>query len=593
MKRLYYGVLLVLSSITSFNCQKEISYALNGPGGQNDNGSASPLIATLQGNIIDESGAPAPGVTIRVGTKTAVTDDRGFFRILQAALDKNAAMVTAEKPGYFKAFRSFTATSGANHVMIKLVKRQSPGSVDAGSGGSVSLANGAKVALPANAVIKTTGGAYTGTVTVYAAYIDPTAHDIVQSIPGSLIADNKDNERVILSSFGMMAVELESANGEKLQVAPGMAATLTMPIPSSIQASAPASIPLWYIDEQKGIWKEEGMAVKNGNYYSGEVKHFSFWNCDIPFPAVRLSLRLETGKGVALANASVRLTGKVAGSVSQAYSYTDSLGQVSGFVPANEQLLLEVLDPCNNPVYNKKIGPLNANADLGNIVINNLSLPALVTIEGELKDCNNQPVTNGYAIVNCDNVSRYVSANGEGKFATSFVRCSGAASTCEITGVDNKTQQQGGATVINILPVTNAGTISACGISSYQFINYTIDGTDYSMNSAANDSLMAFTTETQSSPPLSTWFSGMKIAGNDYISLSFAHDAKSGTYPVTSFSVKSADSVVMLQPFNVVLTSYPAAAGAFYEGTFSGKFRGMSSPLPVRNVNGSFRLRRW
>ena len=41
-------------------------------------------------------------------------------------------------------------------------------------------------------------------------------------------------------------------------------------------------MPLWYFDEQKGMWVEEGVATKQGNQYVGTVNHFTDWNCDIP-----------------------------------------------------------------------------------------------------------------------------------------------------------------------------------------------------------------------------------------------------------------------------------------------------------------------
>ena len=113
MKNFFYAFLLIFITLITFNCQKEISYDI--PGGNNSGN--SPLIAALQGNIIDENGQPAAGVTIRVGSKTAMTNAKGYFRIMGATLDRNASHVTAEKPGYFVAHRSFCATEGVNQVI--------------------------------------------------------------------------------------------------------------------------------------------------------------------------------------------------------------------------------------------------------------------------------------------------------------------------------------------------------------------------------------------------------------------------------------------------------------------------------------------
>lgn len=478
--------------------------------------------------------------------------------------------------------------------MIKLIKKGVAGIVNAATGGSVTLSNGSAIALPANAVVKVTGGsAYSGIINVYATYIDPTGDNIAQLVPGSFMADDRNNQRVVLSSYGMLAVELESAAGEKLQIAPGSAATLTNAIPSSVQSSAPATIALWYVDEKTGIWREEGIAVKNGNNYIGEVKHFSFWNWDVPMAAVTLSVTLKTGKAVPLANAVVKLASIVSGSPSQVYGYTDSLGQVSGFIPANQPIVLEVLDPCNNVIYIRNIGSLSQDTDLGIITINNSGSSSLVTIEGQLKSCSNLPVTDGYAIINYDNTSRYVSVNDKGEFATSFLRCSGGSPACEVLGVDASTQQQG--SIINVLvtsPITNAGNISACGTSALQFINYTIDGTNYSISSAVNDSLGAYTYETQITPPLATDIQGSNMSGSDNIWLYFEHTASAATYDVADFNVAKFDSIALVRPFTVTISNHPTGTGGFYEGSFSGQFMELGAPVPIHNVNGTFRVRR-
>jgi len=134
------------------------------------------------------------------------------------------------------------------------------------------------------------------------------------------MADDKNKKRVILKSYGMLAVELESSSGERLQIADGKTARITIPIPTSIQSPAPASISLWYVDEKTGIWKEEGDALKTGTGYVGDVKHFTFWNCDVGSPAVKLSLTIQTPDGLPLAYSAVTLK-----------SLDSSYGHVDGF----------------------------------------------------------------------------------------------------------------------------------------------------------------------------------------------------------------------------------------------------------------------
>ncbi len=573
------------------SCQKELKFTgtpdpvVNLP---------EPITTTVQGNIYDETGMPASGVNIAAGTKTTTTNSSGYFRITDASLDKTSALVTAEKNGYYTAYRVFSATAGVNQVVIKLIKKTLAGTVSAATGGDVTLANGTKINLKAGGVVTAAGGAaYTGNVNVYAAYIDPTASDIDEIIPGSFLANDKNNNRVTLSSYGMVAVELEADNGNKLQIKSGTSATLTLPIPASIQASAPATIALWSVDETTGVWKEEGSATKQGDKYVGDVSHFSFWNCDIGIPAIKLSLTIKNPNGVAITHAHVRIKRTTANGVSQTGGWTDSLGQVSGLVPANESLVLQIVDNCNNVIYTQNIGPFTANTNLGVITITPIA-NSMVIVTGKLISCSGAAVTNGFAIIKVDNIVRNVRADSLGNFSATFLQCSTSPSSYSILGVDAIALQQGNTLTGTLTsPTTNTGNVLACGNSAAQFLNYTLDGTNYSMVPPA-DTLNAFTRQVQGSTNWQTVVnSGLNTASTPgQLFFNFVHATKApGSYPIGDLQVRNfKHGNTVIAPFNVNLTVFPQNIGEFYEGNFNGQFK--DSFNVTHNLSSTFRIRR-
>ena len=585
MRSIKHFFVLAIASLLFYQCQKEVSYI-----GSGDPGQAvfpDPLQANLQGNILDENGQPAANVTVKVGAKTSVTDSKGYFRINGASLDKNAALVTAEKTGYFTAYRSFSATSGTNQVVIKLTKKNAGGTIDASNGGDVSLSNGTKISLPANGIVKASDNSnYTGTVTVYAAYIDPTAADILDRVPGSFMANDKEGKRVLLSSYGMMAVELQSPAGEKLQVKSGNTATLTSPIPSAAQASAPATISLWYVDETTGLWKEEGTATKQGSSYVGTVKHFTYWNCDIPVQTITLTARFVTAKDQPLINASISIKPTSGNFYGSAHGYTDSLGQIKGPVPANSNLVLEVMSQCGTAIYSQNIGPYNTNTDLGTITIP-ASTPSMLTVQGKLTNCAGATVTKGYAIIDVNNWVHYAKVDANGMFSTNYVLCGATVGTVQVLGVDETAQQQGTVKSFNTTaPTTDVGTISACGTSSAQFLNYQIDANSYSISET--DSLTAFT---QTQTASITYIDGTQIGTSNNLSFKFSHTTNTaGTYPLSNMTTQNFGNLTIVQPFNVTVTNFPQSAGGFYEGSFSGQFKDASNV--THTISCTFRVRR-
>jgi hypothetical protein len=590
MRRFQGVFLLLVASLFMVQCQRELSHI-----GQPDPGVIlpQPVTATLQGNIVNEMGQPEAGVQIRIGNKSATTNASGYFRIADASLDKISAVVTAEKAGYFKAYRTFSATSGTNQIAIKLIKKEVAGTVNGAAGGDATLSNGAKVNLKAGGVINAaTGALYSGTVNVYASYIDPSSADIAETVPGSFMAVNKNNQRVTLASFGMIAVELEGASGEKLQIKSGSTATLTMPIPSVTQSSAPATIALWYVDEQTGLWKEQGSAEKQGSNYVGDVTHFSYWNCDIGMPSVAVQFMLKNAAGEPVRSAYVQIKLQKPVGNGFAHGYTDTLGQGGGLVPANEALVMEVRDRCNNVVYSQNIGPFNKPTDLGVITLPNATSGS-VKITGKVLNCSGGAVTNGYATITIGNWVFNVLTNSIGDFSLSTIICSGATNY-SIVATDLGTMQQSNPVSGTVAtPQTNAGNISACGISAAQFITYTIDGTTVNYV-VPGDSLTAWTSPGQSTNSWQTSVSGSRWASQSfsYIDFRFTSPTQApGTYAIESIATNTFPrNTSPVNSFNVNVTSFPATAGGFYEGNFNGQFR--DSANAVHNINATFRVRR-
>lgn len=580
--------MLIVLAAACFNCQKEISEAFMFSTQLNNE--LSPIITTLQGNVLDETGRPAQNVVITVGANITTTNSNGYFRITDATLDKNTTVVTAQVPGYFKAYRTFRATGGVNQVLIQLVKKTLTGTINATTGGEIKLPNGAVVKLEANGVTSH-AGAYSGDVNIFAAYIAPAAANIQSTIPGALMGDDKQNQRVVLESYGMLAVELESPSGEKLKIGNGSFATLTTPIPASLAAAAPTSIPLWYLDEITGVWKEEGSAEKKGNAYIGAVKHFSYWNCDIGLPAISFNASFEFASGATLNYQSVLIRLADGNANGYAYGYTDSLGQLSGLIPANKNLVLEIADQCGNIVYSKNIGPFNQNTDLGTLTISS-SLTSLVTLKGKLVSCSNAPVTNGYVLISRNNMLSYVKTGASGEFVAEFLVCISVPEQVEITGLDISAFQQGSPLMVPLSSNTiNAGNIVACGTSSLEFINYTVDAIDYSFNNIAIDSIYSYSQIDANNFANSTMYA-YRIGSSQHIQFDFNGIAQVGSHALKLQQVNAFDRIGLINPVNINITSFAGSVGSFHEGSFTGTFKDSTNLTLTHSVTCSFRVRR-
>ena len=485
-KLLYpFGFVLGLLALVHYSCQKEINPGFLNP-------APPPVVenvsASISGRVVAENGLPVEGAVVKAGSASTTTNINGDFTLTNVLLDKNAGFVKVEKQGYFLGMRTFiTKENTTNLVEIQLIPKIVSGSFDAAAGGTVTIANGGSIQFPANAIINTgTNAAYNGNVSVSAYFLNPEAPNFASIMPGDLRALTTTNEERALQSFGMMAVELTGAGGEKLNMSSGKTAVVTFPIPSSLRAQAAATIPLWFFDETKGLWKEEGAATRQGNNYIGAVSHFSFWNVDVPYPLVDFSVVLKDQSSKPLLNAMVviRLAGDSART--SGAGYTDSTGKTSGKIPAGKNLQLLVYNQCGALLHTQNIGPYTTSASLGTITVNDNT--SAVTFTGTVVDCNNATVTNGF--VNIVLGSKYYKANiSNGVYSLSLPVCAGITEA-QLTALDIKNNQQS-ASIKTLIPGDLVKTnMQACGISSVQFLNYTFNGSNYSLT-YPEDSLVA------------------------------------------------------------------------------------------------------
>lgn len=550
---------------------------------------AEKVVASLQGRVINENGEPVGNASVIAGTSTTSTNINGYFQLNNIQVSKNAGFVKVEKAGYFKSGRTlFTNKGVVNNIEIKLIPRKKRGDFNAAGGGAVSVEQGAAVNFPADGIINESSKApYTGTVSVYGAYLDPLDTDLSLRMPGNLTGLTTNNEQKILQTFGMIAIELEGANGEKLNISPGKKATITMPIPGSMMTGAPTSIPLWYFNDTLGIWKEEGTAAKQGSNYVGTVTHFSFWNCDIPNNFVNLTLKLQNQNQEPLAGYRVALTNT--SNNSAANGITDSTGTVIGAIPPGVSLQMKVYNKCNGLVHTQTIGPFNVVTDLGIIQVTTTP-PGSITVLGTVKNCNQVLVTDGFVDFRLDGIL-YRASIVNGSYQITISRCSNTNANVDIIATDNTAQVQSSTTQLAVTTGSYTANLSACGLSTDQFINFTI-GSNTINFLPVTDSLTASWTNNGTS--ISGYRKVFDSVNYQYTSIGFLGAAAVGSYTQNnnSFIVTKGISLdyTLTAPATVTITEY-GTAGQYIAGSFSGNMKERYTNAVVPGTC-SFRVRR-
>lgn len=479
MKKLSLLSLLVL---TLFACRKDVNEKLSTESTPNPVISTidyDPIIidvtATLYGTVENEAGEFIENATIQIGNNTVSSDEKGRFLLKDITMNKAGTLVKITKSGYFEnSYRFFPQENSINYLKKILLDRTIIGSFVAGDGAVLTSPEGITLDFPANSIIDEDGNTYSGTVEVAARWLDPTSPVLGQIMPGSLDGLTNLLDEVSLFTAGMIQVELQSSTGAALNLGNGQKATMSATLPNAILQNAPETIPLWYFNNELGLWIEEGEATLVGNEYVGEVAHFTYWNYDGSLPAINLSGTIVDVEGNPVPAVHVWVEATSGWSIG--HGDTDQNGFFSGLVTADQELVLKINNYSGCSPTIGIIGPFSVDTDLGNVVIPLTAIETQIPVTANLIDCDGNPVTSGFLEVtaNNGNTTLYYTDNGEVSFTLSS--CNNDITEIDVLAYDLNNAETGNLTNYPITDPMVLTNLSACGNQIDNFVKVYIDG---------------------------------------------------------------------------------------------------------------------
>lgn len=299
----------------------------------------------FKGTVVDENHNPVAYATIKMGSFTTTSDSNGIFNLASVPVLERFAYLTAEKDGYLTGSRATMPHEGENNMVIMLLPRNVVATIPTGQTTNVLLPNSVKLSFD-GAFMTEDGAPYNGNVDIIVNYLAANDPDVFIKMPGTLLGTRTDGTLSGMETYGMINVELEGSNGEKLQIQTGHEVDMVLPIAENQLDTAPATIPLWHFDETSGLWVEEGFSRKVGNKYYGSVSHFTWWNNDYAYVVATLFVTVKNSDLTPVNGVRVTITRQAGstGDVLMDLGVTDANGMLSAGVPRNEVLIFRAFN---------------------------------------------------------------------------------------------------------------------------------------------------------------------------------------------------------------------------------------------------------
>jgi len=439
---------------------------------------------SVSGIVTDDNG-PLAQAEIVISGQMGLTDDQGMFYFENIQLDKEGTLVKAIAASYFEGSRVFYPSDGNNNFIH--IKLHAPiiHNFSSANGGLVPVQE-ASVLLPSGDYLSEVD-TYTGAIMTKGLWLDPTQDDFNQSMPGDLRGINAAGELVSLVPFGMIKFSLENNFTQNLDLPLGTTAQLNMPIPTALLSAAPQTIPLYYYEEENGVWIQEGIAEKENGFYKGEVNHFTFWTCASSYDIINISGQILIDGQVA-ANTLITLKDAAQG-FSLSFTTSDT-GSFMVRIPSDLDLTLSTHGDCNGGLIEEYIGAVSDSESI-NIDLENGDTVHM-SISGYINMCDSStPATDAYARIVYDEHNHLVKVDADGYFHKIITAC-----TDEITvyGIDIEHSKVSESQVFLASPEINVEVMLPCdSVSSGFNISYVgMDWSDQLHNNVIHDWEISF-----------------------------------------------------------------------------------------------------
>lgn len=460
MKILLKYSFIILALLLTQQCRKDNIHTTNESNQLTDATNVSFLI-----QITDQDNKTLPNANLQLkGDQNIYTaDENGIVYLSKISVSKIGRKATITLDGYFDQIKMLDGISNSKNTKhIQLVKIVSNNNFLIHTGEEGIIHGGGLLKLPSTLQLAD-GTNYTGQVNVKSVYFNPDDKDFLLAAPGNMTAKDDENSIIILASLGMYNIELYSKDNDELHIPEEEKAIISFPITPTHQGKIPNSIPLWSLDEDQGIWLQEGEAMVSGDKMIAEVSHFSFWNCDLPYRFVDVCITFMNNDQEVIPGLDVSFF--LDNNLQFGHETTNSEGKICAKFPINKIISIQLF--FSGQVFNiQDIGPFS-NFESDYVIT--IDYP-ISSVMGNTIDCNMEPVSSGYgvSIYNTDGYHlHHIDQQGYFKYFTLKI----AHDLLLVNNEDNKSI---------LIPISNEdleqdfdlGTQSLCGLE----IKNTISG---------------------------------------------------------------------------------------------------------------------
>ena len=416
------------------------------------NPSTIEVAGSLTGIISTDGNIPVEDAKVRIKGYETMTDRNGVFSFENVSLYQDGTFVEVSKPGYFQGSRKLYALDSEINVMqLELMAMEQGSSIVSTQNNEVEKDN-LKINLPSGSYRLGANENYTGEMNVHIA----TINNNYNKMPGDLSGVDASFKLKALSNFGIFNITLSSQLSDELQLPENSKAQFELKLPEAEVSPLPSVISVFYFDQFNGTWIEKGEATLTNDTYAGEIDALGYWMLAEAYPYADIEGTLGSPDD-SFPNTELEIHNREERYLN--LIRPTRTGKYATRVPQEINLDVLVFHDCAVGNQTEDLGIMNEDKT----TIDHIEIETEmenVIIEGDVKDCYGEAVSNSFVKISFSEKQFMYRADENGNFNYSFANCTDTGVT--FTAIDAENQQVSDAIEIGLGNHIIIGDLATC-----------------------------------------------------------------------------------------------------------------------------------
>ncbi len=400
--------------------------------------------ASLLGFVQDVDSNPIANASVTLNGTPTTTDIYGHFFYTDHPMNKEGTVVEIRAASYHGHSTLFYPSEGAEERLdIIMTEIEAESEFNGTNSGSITLDDGIMLEYSEEAFLSSDGNTYEGSVHVFSTFLAANTIDFALRAPGNFQAVSIENDLVGLHPQSLLQISIQDDTGNELLIDPDAEVSIHIP-------GATASLDAWYYVPSVGLYTINTASTADGTGLRIGLGHNNFVLIGESYVSELSTVELSAADGTGiLEDIQTEWISEEGTVLSSAKS--NNQGVVKIITPVNRYGNLSIQDACGNVVFNESSIEMVPEISLAGV--------SLKTFEGDLYDCDVDPVEDGVVAVRQGDEIRYHYLDNSNFSLTLQVCNNGAA---EIEGFEQTSINQNQATSLNLISENALGDLFTC-----------------------------------------------------------------------------------------------------------------------------------